>query len=187
MKYFKKLVGKRVYLSPINPDDAEIYTKWMNDLKISIPLGNASSLYSLPKEKEVLEELANEGYNFAIVELTTDRLLGNCSLFELDLIHRRAQLGIFLGEKEDWGKGFGTEAIQLLLEFGFKIIGLHNIMLKVFSFNKRAIEVYRKIGFTEIGRRTQSFQINNQWFDELYFQILSTEFKSTYLDDWLPE
>jgi|LSQX01.3.fsa_nt_gb RimJ/RimL family protein N-acetyltransferase len=116
MEYFKTLIGDRVSLSPINPDDFEIYTEWVNDLEITIPLGQAFIIYSLEKEKEALEHLSKENYNFAIVELESDKLLGNVSLFDVDLIHRRAEPGIFIGDKDEWGKGYGTEAIKLILE-----------------------------------------------------------------------
>jgi len=187
MKYYKKLIGDSIYLSPMNPDDAEIYTKWINDLEISTPLGNASNIYSLEKEREALERLSKEKYNFAIVELESDKLLGNISLFDIDLIHRKAEVGLFIGDKDRWGKGFGTEALNLILEFGFKIIGLNNIMLKVFSFNERAIKVYKNIGFEEIGKRKESFRVNNKWYDEFYFQILSKNLKSNYLNNSLPD
>jgi RimJ/RimL family protein N-acetyltransferase len=187
VKYYKKFIGKHIYLSPINPDDVEIYTKWINDLHISVPLGNASDVFSIEAEREILEKLSKEKYNFAIVELKNDRLLGNCSLFDVNLMHQRAELGIFIGEKENWGKGFGTEAIILILEFGFKILNLHNIMLKVFSFNERAIKVYKKIGFEEIGIRKEACRINNKWFDDIHFQILSSNFNSNLLNDFLPD
>jgi len=187
MKYYKKLIGDSVYLSPMNPDDAKTYTKWINDLEITIPLGNASNIYSLEKEREFLERLSKEKYNFAIVELVSDKLLGNISLFDVDLIHRKAEVGIFIGDKDKWGKGFGTEALKLIIEFGFKIIGLNNIILKVFSFNERALKVYRGIGFKEIGKRKESYRLNNKWFDEYYFQILSKDFISYYLNNSLPD
>lgn len=186
MKYFKKLVGKYIYLSPINPDDAEKYTKWINDLNVSVPLGNGSNIFSLEEERETLERLSKEKYNFAIVKLKDDELLGNCSLFNVDLIHKKAELGIFIGDKNNWGKGFGTEAIKLILEFGFKILNLHNIMLRVYSFNERAIKVYKNIGFKEIGKRKEAYRINSKWFDELYLQILPNHMNWNFLNN-LPE
>lgn len=187
MQYYKKLIGDRVYLSPMNPDDAETYTRWMNDLEIALPLGNASEIYSLEKEREALEHLSKANYNFAIVEIQSDKLLGNISLFDINLIHRKAEVGIFIGDKDKWGQGIGMEAMKLILEFGFKIVGLNNILLKVFSFNERAIKLYKKIGFEEIGRRKESYRLNNKWYDECYFQIMARDFKSNYLDNYLPD
>lgn len=177
MRYFKKVVGERVYLSPINIKDAEKYTEWINDLEISINLGNASEIYSLEKEKETLEKISKEGYNFAIVDLNKDELIGNCGLMDVNMKHRTAELGIFIGNKNYWNKGFGSESINLLLDYGFNILNLNNIFLRVHSFNKRAINCYEKCGFKEIGRRRQSYIVGNKKYDDIYMDILMTEFK----------
>jgi RimJ/RimL family protein N-acetyltransferase len=105
MAYFKKVVGKRIFLSPMNPDDAEIYAKWLNDLEISIYLTSAPNLYSLSKEKELLEKISREGYNFAIVDMEKEKTIGSCGLMNIDMVNRMADLGIFIGDKEYWSKG----------------------------------------------------------------------------------
>ncbi|MBS4535714.1 GNAT family N-acetyltransferase [Clostridium sp. D2Q-14] len=177
MRYFKKIVGEKVYLSPINIDDVEKYTEWINDLEVSINLGNASDIYSLEKEKEILEKISKEGYNFAIVDLNKDELIGNCGLMDIDMRNRRAELGIFIGNKNYWSKGFGSETINLLLEYGFNILNLNNILLRVYSFNKRAISCYKKCGFKEIGRRRESYIVGNKRYDDIYMDILASEFR----------
>jgi len=176
MRYFKKIVGKKVYLSPININDAEKYTEWINDLNISINLGNAAGVYSIEKEKEILERLSKEGYNFAIVDLKKDELIGNCGLMDINMRNGTGELGIFIGNKDYWGKGFGNESISLLLDYGFNILNLNNIMLRVSSFNKRAINCYKKCGFKEIGRRRQSNVVGIKKYDDIYMDILVTEF-----------
>lgn len=174
MKYFKKIEGERIYLSPMNEEDYEKYTAWINDLEISLNLGNAHQIYTLTKEKEILKEISEN--SFAIIEKKNDKLIGNCGLIDIEHVTRKAELGIFIGEKEYWDKGFGTEAIKLLLDYGFNLLNLHNIMLEVFSFNKRAIKVYKKIGFKEIGRRREAREIAGKKYDEVFMDILSHEF-----------
>lgn len=136
MKYFKKLVGSKLYLSPVNPEDVETYTRWINDLSVSIRLGASREVFGLPREQSLLDDMAKEGQHFAIVRLDGDQLLGNCSLFAIDPIRRVAEVGIFLGDEEQRGQGYGTEALQLICEYGFKILNLNNIMLRVFEFNQ---------------------------------------------------
>lgn len=187
MKYFKKLEGRNVFLSPINPEDLEVYTKWMNDISICINLGNASTNYSLQRENEMLEKLSKDDHNFAMVLKEGVKLIGNCSLFSINQIHRSAELGLFIGEEEYRGKGYGSEAVELLLCYGFKILNLNNIMLKVFSFNTRAIKAYEKVGFRVFGKRTGCYYVNDRYYDELYMEILSKDFKSDLLDEKLPE
>ncbi|WP_238996509.1 GNAT family N-acetyltransferase [Paenibacillus pinistramenti] len=187
MKYFKKIEGTRLFLSPVNPDDAEIYTQWINDLPTSLRLGNAAEVYSLPQERAFLEGIAKEGMNFAIVLKDTEELLGNCSLFSINHIHRRAELGIFIGSQSSRNKGYGTEAIQLLAEYGFKVLNLNNIMLRLFEFNHPARKCYEKAGFRLFGRRSQSYFVNGQYFDELYMELLSNEIKTNFLEEFLPK
>jgi RimJ/RimL family protein N-acetyltransferase len=142
--YYQKLLGEKCYLSPINLEDYKTYTRWVNDMDVALGVTFVQSLVTPEQEKEILEKLTQAEYNFAIVELKTDELIGNVGFPTIDYINHTAQLGIFVGNKEYWGKGYGVEAIELLLDFGFNILNLHNINLKVFSYNKPAIKCYKK-------------------------------------------
>ena len=172
MKYFKKIQGERLYMSPINPDDYEIYTKWMNDPKVVNGLGGYGKVYALLKEKECLEKMIKSGQNYAIVLNEGDELLGNISLMDVDSRERTAELGIFIGEEKNRGKGYGTEAIKIFLEYGFNTLNLQNIMLKVNSNNKSAIKSYEKVGFKVFGRRTKSVYENGKYYDTIYMEVL---------------
>jgi len=177
MRYFKKIEGERIYLSPINPDDAEKYTEWFNNLKLTVNLLQSNMLISPGKEKEILEKLAKEGYNFAIIEKENDMLLGNCSLMDIDHVHRISELGIFIGDENYHNKGYGTEALNLLLDYAFNILNLKNVMLKVHAFNKRAVKCYQKVGFKKIGHRRSAFEIAGKRHDEILMDILKEEFE----------
>ena len=176
MRYFKKLKGKRIYLSPINIQDVERYTQWLNDLDVTLSLGNPGVIYGLEKEKEAVENMIKGGTDFAIVTNDEDRLIGNCGLFSIVEKHRKADFGIMIGDKNYWDQGYGREAIELLLNYGFNILNLNNIMLKVFSFNKRAIKCYEAIGFKEIGRRREAYILGKRKYDEIYMDILVDDF-----------
>ena len=185
-KYFRKIPGASVYLSPMNPEDFEIYTAWINDLGISLGLGSSTANFALPNEKELLEKLASQGHNYAIVSSGDDTLVGNCSLFDIDHLNRKAEMGIFIGDRSNHNKGYGKEAVMLLLSYGFKFLNLNNIMLKVFSFNENALALYTKCGFREIGRRRKSFLTNGKYYDEIFMDILIEDFQSDFLEDKLP-
>lgn len=176
--YFKKLLGEKCYLSPLNLQDYEIYTKWINDIDVSLGVTFASVLMTPEQEKEILEKLSRAEYNFAIVELKKDELIGNIGFTHIDFINHTAEMGIFIGNKDYWGKGYGAEAIELLLDFGFNILNLHNINLKVYSYNKPAIKCYQKVGFKEVGRLRETKQIAGQKFDHIIMDILEKEYKS---------
>lgn len=187
MKYFKKLESQRLYLSPMNLEDLDMYTKWMNSLSVQLPLGNFTSTYSLAREKEALEGMLKRDHSFAVIDKEGDRLIGNCSLFDVDYQKGICELGIFIGEEEDRGKGFGPEVIDMLLGYGFKLLGLHNIMLRVFAFNKRGIKAYEKVGFKVFGTRHEAYKVGQKLYDEVYMEILVDDFKSDILDDLLPQ
>mgnify|MGYP000615538824 CR=1 FL=1 len=177
MRYYRKLVGQRLFLSPVNPEDAESYTAWINDLETSLNLTFAPKIVSERKEREILEHMSKEGVNFAIVELDSETLMGNCGLLNIDQVHRTAELGIFLGEAERRGRGYGREAIELLLDYSFNLLNLHSIMLRVRSYNPMGIDCYRKIGFREIGRRRESVMVGGRYYDEIFMDILAEEFE----------
>lgn len=176
MKYIKKLVGTTIYLSPMSVEDAQQYTIWMNDFKVTDGLGTSTMLLGLEQEKEWIRKNQSE-HQFAIVRLEDDKLLGNCGLQEIFHIRQCAEVGLFIGDEEHRNQGYGSQALQLLLEYGFDYLNLHNIMLKVFSFNQRAIRCYEKVGFYEIGRRREAYYLKGMFHDEVYMDILKSEYK----------
>lgn len=174
MKYFKKIVGERIYLSPMNLEDAETYVKWLNDFSVTDGLGCSSRVTSLEAEREWIKQSSGQ-YQFAIIRADDHKLIGNCGIQAIDQMKQCAETGLFIGEEENRGKGYGGEALNLLLDYAFGHLNLHNIMLKVFSFNERAIGCYKKVGFKEIGRRRQTYYLNGKYYDEVYMDILSNE------------
>lgn len=181
MKYFKKLVGERIYLSPRNVEDVEIFTKWMNDFHVTDYTGRSFQTLTLQEEKEYLEKSSNDKNVFAIIDIEKDKLIGSIGLHQVDHINRTATLGIFIGDEEYRSKGYGTEAIRLILDFGFNYLNLNNIELALMEFNERALKCYKKCGFKEIGRRRKSKFINGKYYDSILMDILAEEFKNTYI------
>ncbi|BCN32144.1 GNAT family N-acetyltransferase [Anaeromicropila herbilytica] len=176
MKYFKKLVGEHIYLSPMNVEDAATYVKWLNDFSVTDGIGSSFRVADLESEKKwILDNAGN--YQFAIVRLEDDKLLGNCGINSIDHLRQCAEVGLFIGEEENRNKGYGTEVLDLLLDYGFHYLNLNNIMLKVFSFNERAISCYKKVGFKEIGRRRKAYYLNGEFHDDVFMDMLKEEYK----------
>ena len=173
--YFKKLIGKKCYLSPIDTNDVEKYTEWLNDMDLLINLQLYNSMISLENEREFLSDLA-KNHNYSIVDLEKDELIGNCGFLEIDHVNQTAETGIFIGNKNFWNKGYGTEALSLLIDYGFKALNLHNIMLNVYSYNKQAIKSYEKIGFKQIGIRREALHRNMKKHDVIFMDLLPNEF-----------
>lgn len=178
MQHFKKLTGERVYLSPFCVEDAEKLTRWNNDLWVSIYLGSPTSITSLPSIRENLNDPNKNNNRFAIVENGTNKPIGGCSIWESRSINRTADLSIFIGESEYWSRGYGKEALMLLLDYGFNTLNLHNIGLGVYEYNPRAIRCYEKCGFKEYGRRRKATIIGRKSYDFIWMDILAEEFNS---------
>ena len=135
MKYFKKLVGERIYLSPRNIEDYEQFTEWLNDFETTDYIGRSNHITTLIWEKEWLEKHSNDVASFSIIDLKEDKLLGSIGIEDINYTRRTATLGIFIGDKDSRNKGYGKEAIELILDYGFNYLNLHNINLQVFDFN----------------------------------------------------
>lgn len=173
--HFRKLVGKQCYLSPMTPEDAEKYTHWLNDQSVVEFLVMAPFVISLESEKAFLSKLSQE-HNYAIVDLDSNETIGSVGLVEVNHINQTAEIGIFIGNKDFWGKGFGREALSLLLDYAFMKLNLHNIMLRVYAFNQRAIDCYQSIGFREIGKIREGLFRNRQRHDIVLMDILAEQF-----------
>ncbi len=175
MKYFRMLEGEKVYISPMNIEDAEIYAKWLNNREITQYLSIHNSLVSIEGERKYLEKFITEEYHLAIIKKENDELIGNIGLENINYKNGTASLGIFIGEKDNTSKGYGSEAIRLLVQYAFDSLRLHNIMLMVYDFNIRAIKAYTKCGFKEFGRQHEALFINGKYHDIVYMEIINSK------------
>lgn len=182
MKYLKKLAGQKCYLSPVDTQAVEKVAQWSNDMEVAIRTGDISDMITYEVQKNYLENMNNRGYAFYIVRQEDDEAVGIARLMRVDLINRNAVLGMFIGEKNNRDVGIGTEATKLILDFGFNVINLRNIMIETFSFNERAMRMCKKCGFKEIGRRRKAIIYGEKEFDEVYMDILSEEFKDSIIN-----
>lgn len=185
MQYFKKLIGDRIYLSPkgVSEESVKKYTEWMNDFNVTDYIGRTDQIVTLTGEKEWLENCAKNTDNreFDIVELNSNKLVGTISLGQFSWVNRSSVLGIFIGDKDFRDNGYGTEAINLLLEYGFKYLNLHSIRLDLIAINERAHKCYLKCGFKDTGRSRDAIFLNGKYYDELHMDILESEFDGDYI------
>jgi RimJ/RimL family protein N-acetyltransferase len=183
--YFKKLIGSKVYLSPIDKNDYLKYTQWVNDMEVGLGMLFAFKQIDEESEKNALERLTKSEFNFAIIDIEKDQVIGNIGFPHIDYINHSGEAGIFIGDKNYWGSGYGTEALSLLLDFGFNILNLNSIHLKVYSYNNQAMKCYHKVGFKEAGRLREAKIIGGCKYDEVFMDILANEFKSPYIESVL--
>lgn len=179
MHYFQKIVGERLYLSPIsaNDDDTEKYIRWMNNKPVAINFGQYNRVVASKNDLQWLYEPPNDMQRYAIVLMEGDVLLGSISIHNIDHLNRNAFIGIFIGEEKHRGKGYGAEAIRLILAYGFKTLNLRNIMLTVHADNYAGIACYKKVGFREVGRLPEWIFKDGQYIDKLYMGVSVREFE----------
>jgi diamine N-acetyltransferase len=174
--------GALVALGPLCRDLLPLYQRWINDFSALRTLG------ALPPRPTTLEQESawyeSEQTNriaFTIYERATWQPIGNTSLHEVDYRNRSAVFGILIGETAARGKGYGTEATRLMLDYAFSALGLHSVMLTCAAFNQAGLRAYAKAGFREFGRRRQCRWLGGRVWDDVYMDCLASEFESPVL------
>jgi RimJ/RimL family protein N-acetyltransferase len=176
------LRGPRVSLGLVDERDVPSFVRWMSDLEMTMNLGNHGFVPAPENETEWIQKALKNEMNrlFGIVLNRGARHIGNCGLHEIDMASRHAMLGIAIGEKDCWGKGYGREAVRLLCDFGFNVLGLHSIHLTVMEFNLRGVKAYEAVGFREVGRLREARRYGTKWVDSVYMDILEDEFRARW-------
>ena len=103
------------------------------------------------------------------------QLIGNCSLFRIDPVHRCATLGIVIGDKQQWSKGYGTEATRILVDVGIRTLNLNRIDLDVHEFNERGLRCYEKIGFVKEGEFREAVYADGLYYNTIRMGMLRDE------------
>jgi len=168
--------GKRVSLRAIERDDLPRYVAWLNDIEVSYHLTTFIP-FNLEDETDWYERQRTDDttQNFAIVLNEGEQHIGSVGLMGIDHREQRAELGIFIGDKSQWGQGYGREAIRLLLDFGFSELNLHRIFLRVDASHTAAIRCYVSCGFIEEGRLRDGVYRHGQFEDMIIMSLLRPE------------
>jgi RimJ/RimL family protein N-acetyltransferase len=174
MRYFRKIVGNAVYLSPVNPEDIPLFTKWSNEPEAMTLMSLHHFVYRLDSTPDTITRLPGGEYKFTIVRESDNEPLGYIFFEDVDFVNRTAMVGLFIGEAENRDKGYGSEALSLMVAYGFHTLGLHNVMLWVHADNAKAIASYKKAGFSEIGRRRGGVFKNGQFLDMVFMDITAS-------------
>lgn len=178
--------GEKVYLGQMRRDLLQTYRRWVNDLQIANTLGLIQDVgYPMTDEAEAewFDAVTRDSSNamFTVYETGSGAPVGNVSLSGLRHPHRSAEFGLVIGERNSHGRGYGTEATRLMLDFGFTMLGLHRVWLQCVAFNQAAIRAYERAGFTEYGRAREVWVRGDQRHDVVLMDILAREFQSPVL------
>jgi RimJ/RimL family protein N-acetyltransferase len=175
----KFLVGERIHLRPLEPSDAAVAAPWFNRHDVRRTTRRYLPL-SLRDEQQFIEQHGVSEHNvpLGICWSEDDRLVGACGLHAIDVRARHAEIGIVIGDPADWGRGIATEAMRLVVDYGFSELNLNRIYLTVFEDNPSARHIYEKLGFRLEGtHRSHAFREGRYW-DIHYMGLLADEWRA---------
>jgi RimJ/RimL family protein N-acetyltransferase len=177
MMNFSSLKGQYVKLTAVDLEqDAGPFAKWRSDAEYLRLLDSAPAvMYTEKQVKDYWEKHIDEYLELAIRSLQDNRLIGFIGLTDINWPMGDAWVGIGLGKREDWGRGYGTDAMRVMLEYAFMQLNLHRLSLQVFEYNQRAIRSYEKAGFKIEGRLRKVINRNGRRWDIVYMGILRGE------------
>ena len=169
--------GEKVNLRRLEERDLDKELQWLNDPEVArLTQGG----YSLPITRAQVQEMFKEAIRgerlFFAIESKDSNLIGDAALHPIDEKNRVGELLITIGEKEYWNKGYGTDAIRLVLKVAFEEVNLQKVELRVFEYNERAIRVYEKCGFKREGVRRRALFRDGRYYDQVLMGILREEF-----------
>ena len=174
------LRGRLVYLRPAERSDLPSFVEWLSDAGTTGNLTMRAPL-SMPLEERwfegMVERQGRDGYHFVICLLADGRAIGVASLFELDAVNGQAGFGIFIGDEAMRGRGYGTDALDAIVDFGFGELRLERIWLDVFTDNGRAMRSYEKAGFVLEGTQRRAFYRRGAYRDTHRMSLLRSEWE----------
>jgi RimJ/RimL family protein N-acetyltransferase len=172
--------GTLVNLRAREVTDRDRMARWINDPEVT-RFHATRYPWSLAAEEAFLRDRTAQPPGYAdvslAIETTEGEHIGSCGLHGVTYEGRNAELGIMVGERAYWDRGYGSDAVRTLVRFGFDEMNLHRVWLRVFAFNERGIRSYTKCGFVEEGRLREQTWLEGRYWDQVVMGILR--------DDWL--
>ena len=175
-------IGTKVYLRPLARDDAPLLAQWINDPEVTRTLLMYRPM-SLHAEEAWIASLGTspDEVVLGIALKHSDALIGSTGLHRIDWKNRHASFGILIGVKDEWGKGYGTEATTLMTAYAFETLNLNRVWLQVYDNNARGRRVYEKVGFQTEGVLRQETYRQGRYFDAFIMAILRQDWEQRKL------
>ena len=174
MIYFEKLEGQKCFLSPTSISDYVNWSIWLN--------------ISKEEAKKKIEKIhKSKAKYFSVIDHKKGESIGIVSLENINQLYQNCKLNIVNPIEENFSNGIIIEAISLTLDFAFNCLNMHSVSLWIPETDTLKIQCFKQSGFREMARRRQSVQTNGQLFDNIYLDILSTEYSSVFINKYLEE
>lgn len=171
------LTGERVYLRPFTPADADLVLAGANE-PTSAKLTGTHATFTREQIDAYIQRNLAPGADraaFIFADRADDRAVGEVVINEIDEDNRSANIRIAIFDPADWSKGYGTDALRLMVRYGFESLKLHRIELGVYDFNPRAVRVYEKIGFRREGVLRDALLWDGEYHDMVLMSVLEQE------------
>jgi [ribosomal protein S5]-alanine N-acetyltransferase len=174
------LEGENIFLREVFEADVKgpmLY--WTNDKEVTRYLYRGAQPASLERALADFHksQTSETDIELAIVVKNSEKLIGVTGLHGIDLTSRLAEFRILLGEKSEWGKGYGTEVVELISAYGFEVLNLHKVYLGVNAHNTRALKSYLNTGFKQEGVLRDEFLRSGKYVDVVRMGILYDEYR----------
>ena len=172
--------GELVYLRPSERSDLPDFVRWFNDAEVLRHLAMYAPMAEAAEERwfeRMLEAQGRTDYHFVICLLADGRAIGTIGLHGIDFVNGTAEFGIAIGEKEEWGKGYGTDALRAISDFGFGQLRLERIGLDVYADNARGRRAYEKAGFVHEGTKRRAHYADGRHQDVHVMSLLRAEWE----------
>lgn len=169
-----------VYLREIRREDVPIINTWRQDREVTESLLGTFRYVNEETDHEWFDSYCatrHRNVRLAIIERESDRMIGVVYLLKIDWISRVAELGIFIGDKDEWGKGYGTRAVELALRHAFYDLNLHRVYTMVLADNEKSPKIFAKYGMVKEGVARQAVYKNGEYKDCHYMGLLRADFE----------
>lgn len=172
--------GEKVAVGPLHSGLIPLFVTWESNFETQMWGGDELRIRT-PEDiekffKGLIEEPKDDKVAMAFYDRITLQPIGWGNIRDINTYHHTCELGVSIGEPDFRGRGFGSEAVRLMVDFAFTAYNVRNVQLDTNAFNHRAFRAYQKVGFKEIGRRRQATRYGNRIFDIIYMDCLSEEF-----------
>jgi diamine N-acetyltransferase len=173
------LVGTQIYLRPLEREDLAHVRKWANDPEIRRLTGQVTPMGQAEAD-QFYEKVRSDPHRlwFIVALRENHRPIGETGLLRMFHPWRTTDLSLIIGEKDAWDKGYGRQAILLLLDYAFGSLGFHRVAVGVVGFNERALHFYRTVGFREEGVQRDGYFFDHEYHDFVMMSILEGEYRA---------
>jgi RimJ/RimL family protein N-acetyltransferase len=175
---YATIVGERVILSDITPEDFPRVHAWLNDLptlrSAGVPIRPTTFDTFTRRYEQGMAGMREDQVWFLVSDRVTSTPVGFTLLRDIEQVHQRCEFAITIGAAAQRGRGYGTEATRLTLDYAFDVLDLHTVLLTVASYNLGGIRAYEKAGFREIGRQRETWALGNRLWDTVYMECITT-------------